>query len=131
MLDLLRASESGQVISIASKVGLTGHKYVTAYTAAKAGLIGFSGALSHELSDEDIRVVVLCPGPVDAPMRWIATPNMDPSFAIPAKTIAETILHLATQDRHATTTSEIVVEAIGYDAGSVSLERLLSSAHRR
>ncbi|MFQ5942876.1 MAG: SDR family oxidoreductase [Anaerolineales bacterium] len=121
MLDLLRASESGQVISIASKVGLTGHRYVTAYTAAKAGLIGFSRALSDELSHEGIRVIVLCPGPVDTPMRWEATPSMDPGLAIPADTVAETILFLVGLNSKVTV-NELVVEAVAYDDKAVLIE---------
>ena len=69
MLDLLRRSEAGLVVNVASKVGLTGHALVSAYTAAKAGVIGFSRALAHELGPERIRVIVICPGPVDTPMR--------------------------------------------------------------
>jgi NAD(P)-dependent dehydrogenase (short-subunit alcohol dehydrogenase family) len=121
MLDLLRASEKAYVVNIASKVGLTGHSMVTAYTAAKAGVIGFSRALAQELSTENIRVVAICPGPVDTPMRWEATPKMDPKLAIPAETVAETILFLVTLDGH-TATGEIVLEAIAYYESSVPLD---------
>ena len=48
MLDLLRASDGANIVNIASKAGLTGHGLVTAYTAAKAGLIGFGRARSLE-----------------------------------------------------------------------------------
>ena len=123
LLDLLRASGCAQVVNIASKVGLTGHEQVTAYTAAKAGLIGFGRALAQELSSEDIRVTTLCPGPVDTPMRWAATPHMDRSQAISAESVAETILFLATRDCHSAIGNEVVIEAIGYDEGAVSLER--------
>lgn len=123
MLDLLRASDGAQVVNVASKVGLTGHPLVTAYAAAKAGLIGFSRALAQELSSENIRVMVICPGPVDTPMRWEATPNMDPKLAISAETVAEIILHLVRLDSHAVISNEIVIEAIGYDESAVSLDR--------
>ncbi len=114
MLDLLRASDGAQVVNIASKVGLTGHKFVSAYTAAKAGLIGLSRALADELREDDIRVAVICPGPVDTPMRWAATPNMDPGLTISASTVAEAVLFLVTLDRQAVM-SEMVLEAITYD----------------
>jgi len=123
MLDLLRASGCALVVNIASKVGLTGHEQVTAYTAAKAGLIGFGRALAQELSADDIRVTTLCPGPVDTPMRWAATPNMDRSQAISAESVAETILFLATLDGGTSIGSEVVIEATGYDEGAVSLEK--------
>jgi NAD(P)-dependent dehydrogenase (short-subunit alcohol dehydrogenase family) len=122
MLDLLRASDGGQVVNIASKVGLTGYAQVTAYTAAKAGLIGFGRALAQELSTENIRVLTVCPGPVDTPMRWAATPKMDPGLAISAETVAETILFLVTLDSHVAVNSEIVIEAIAYDESAVPLD---------
>ena len=120
MLDLLRASEGGQVVNIASKVGLTGYRLVSAYTASKAGLIGFSRALAHELRDEGIRVLVICPGPVDTPMRWEATPKMDPKLAIAADTVADTILFLVTLDSQVAM-NEIVLEAITYDEQAVPI----------
>jgi NAD(P)-dependent dehydrogenase (short-subunit alcohol dehydrogenase family) len=120
MLDLLRASEGGQVVNIASKVGLTGYRLVSAYTASKAGLIGFSRALAQELRDEGIRVLVICPGPVDTPMRWEATPSMDPKMAIAADTVADTVHFLVTLDSH-TAMNEVVLEAIAYDEQAVPI----------
>ncbi len=122
MLDLLRASGGAQVVNIASKVGLTGHALVSAYAAAKAGFIGFSRSLAHELGQENIRVLTICPGPVDTPMRWAATPGMDPNQTISAETVAETILFLLKLDDQ-TTVDEIVIEALAYDESAVSLER--------
>lgn len=121
VLDLLRQSEAGLIVNIASKVGLTGHALVSAYTAAKAGVIGFSRALAQELSPENIRVVAVCPGPVDTPMRWNATPQIDPRFVISAGTVAETILFLAKLSD--ATTGEIVLETPYYDESLVTLDR--------
>lgn len=121
MLDLLRASQGAYVVNIASKVGLTGHAQVTAYTAAKAGLIGFSRALALELKPENIRVVVICPGPVDTPMRWAATPDLDPSMVISTETIAETILFAVTLGDRAALSTELVIEAVGYQESAVPL----------
>ncbi len=102
LLDLLRASDGALVVNIASKVGLTGHAMVTAYTAAKAGVIGFSRA--------------------DTPMRWEATPKLDPNLVISAETVAETILFLAKLNGHATM-GEIVLEAVAYDESAVPLDQ--------
>ncbi len=121
MLDLLRASESPWVINLASKVGLTGFAQVSAYTAAKSGLVGFGRALAQELGAENIRVITLCPGPVDTPMRWAATPDLDPNLTIPAETVAETILFLVSLDSRVTVRSELVMEALGYHESAVHL----------
>ncbi len=122
MLNLLRKAPGALIVNIASKVGLTGHANVTAYSAAKAGVIGFSRALAQELSAEQIRVVTICPGPVDTPMRWEATPDFPHYMVLPVETIAETILFFSRLDVHATT-GEIVIEAIGYDENTVSLRQ--------
>ena len=122
VLDLLSFSDSGLVVNIASKVGLTGHATVTAYSAAKAGVIGFIRALAQELDPENIRVVAICPGPVDTPMRWEATPQMDPKIALSAETVADTILFLAKLGGNVTTT-EIVLETLNYDESLVSLDQ--------
>lgn len=123
MLDLLRASDEACVVNIASKVGLTGHRQVTAYTAAKAGLIGFSRALAQELRPEKIRVVVICPGPVDTPMRWAATPHLDRSMVIPSEAVAETVLFAVTLGGAVNVSGELVIEAISYQESAVHLER--------
>jgi len=122
LLGLLGRSDSALVVNIASKVGLTGHATVTAYSAAKAGVIGFSRALAQELGPENIRVVAICPGPVDTPMRWEATPQMDPKLALSAETVADTILFLAKLDGDVTT-GEIVIETLNYDESLVSLDQ--------
>ena len=121
MLELLKASGNGLVVNIASKVGLGGHAMVSAYAAAKAGVIGLSRSLAQELNSMNIRVVTLCPGPVDTPMRWEATPQMDPRLVIAPETVAETILYLLKIDSR-TTAGEIVLEAVGYDESLIVLE---------
>jgi NAD(P)-dependent dehydrogenase (short-subunit alcohol dehydrogenase family) len=123
MLDLLRTSDGAHVINIASKVGLTGYAQVTAYVAAKAGLIGFGRALTQEFRSQNVRFTTICPGPVDTPMRWAATPNMDPELAVSAETVADTILFVATLDPHAAISSEIVIAALAYDESEVPLNR--------
>jgi NAD(P)-dependent dehydrogenase (short-subunit alcohol dehydrogenase family) len=122
LLGLLGRSDSALVVNIASKVGLTGHATVTAYSAAKAGVIGFSRALAQELGPENIRVVAICPGPVDTPMRWEATPQMDPKLALSAETVADTILFLAKLDGDVIT-GEIVIETLNYDESLVPIDQ--------
>jgi NAD(P)-dependent dehydrogenase (short-subunit alcohol dehydrogenase family) len=123
MLDLLRASGSAWVINISSKVGLTGHAQVSAYAAAKSGLVAFGRSLAQELGAQGVRVLTLCPGPVDTPMRWAATPDLDPDLTIPPDTIAQTILFLVSLNGHTTLGSEIVLEALGYRESAVPLAR--------
>jgi NAD(P)-dependent dehydrogenase (short-subunit alcohol dehydrogenase family) len=52
----------GRIINIASTAGLVGYSYVTAYCAAKHGVIGFTRALAMEVATKGITVNSICPG---------------------------------------------------------------------
>lgn len=108
LLPYLRKSENPSIVLVASKVALKPAS-VVAYSAAKAGLVGFARSLSLVLQNDAVRVVPLCPGPTDTPMRWAATPNMDPNLTISADTVAETVWYIVNLPR-GTTVGEIVVQ---------------------
>jgi len=86
---------SGHIINISSRVGIHGAPSVTAYTAAKAGVIGLSKALALELKGSNIKVNVVCPAPMDTPMRWEATPEFDRTKVISPESVAELVVLLA------------------------------------
>lgn len=52
----------GKIVNFSSKSGKTGSALMSAYSAAKAGIIGFTQALAFELAGDGIRVNCVCPG---------------------------------------------------------------------
>lgn len=87
-------AKKGSIVNVASVVGLKGVEYMSAYGAAKAGLINFSRATAIE-SAPHVRVNCIIPGAVDTPATKRAIPDAEIMNAtiktIPLKRIAKPI----------------------------------------
>ncbi|MER8695136.1 SDR family oxidoreductase [Mesorhizobium opportunistum] len=65
VLPIMRKAGNGRIVNMGSLAGKEGLPNLAAYSAASAGVIAFTKALSREVSDTEIRVNCVAPGPID------------------------------------------------------------------
>jgi NAD(P)-dependent dehydrogenase (short-subunit alcohol dehydrogenase family) len=78
VLPVMLAQRSGRVINISSVAAIRGGRLVrgaTAYSTAKAGVVGLTKALAIEVAEQGITVNCIVPGAQDTPGRSKDTPE--------------------------------------------------------
>jgi NAD(P)-dependent dehydrogenase (short-subunit alcohol dehydrogenase family) len=70
------AAGNGRIVNIASTAGLRGYKTMTAYCAAKHGVVGFTRALALETAKGGVTVNAVCPGYTDTELTDSAVANI-------------------------------------------------------
>jgi NAD(P)-dependent dehydrogenase (short-subunit alcohol dehydrogenase family) len=69
VVPVMKRAGRGSIVNFSSKSGKTGSALMTAYSAAKAAIIGFTQALAFELAPR-IRVNCVCPGITENTGVW-------------------------------------------------------------
>lgn len=64
---IMARQKCGRIINTASNYGVTGSALRTPYSAAKAGVIGFTKSLALEMAPYGVLVNAVAPGPTDTP----------------------------------------------------------------
>jgi 3-oxoacyl-[acyl-carrier protein] reductase len=105
-LRLMSRRDQGVIINLSSVAGLMGLENVPHYSAAKAGILGFTRAVAREVGSRKIRVNAICPGFIDTPMTQPMSDLMRKAvigrtplgrYAEPGE-VAQTALFLASDD---------------------------------
>ena len=68
VLPALQERGGGSIVNVASEAGRVGSQGSVPYSAAKAGVIGFTKALARESARYGIRCNAVAPGPIDTPL---------------------------------------------------------------
>lgn len=66
----------GRIVNVASTAGLRGYKTMTAYCAAKHGVVGYTRALAQETARHGVTVNAVCPGYTETALTEQAVANL-------------------------------------------------------
>jgi NAD(P)-dependent dehydrogenase (short-subunit alcohol dehydrogenase family) len=81
-LPTMQSRRSGRIINLASIAGRIGTPMLSAYCAAKHGVVGLTRALAEELRGDGITVNAICPGSVDTEMLQQGMPGGTPRMTV-------------------------------------------------
>ncbi len=73
--DMLAAG-FGRIVNIASTAGISGAPYLSAYSASKHAVVGFTRSLAEEYRHHNVTVNAVCPGYTDTEMMAQAVNNI-------------------------------------------------------
>lgn len=81
-LKIMEKQGSGKIISLASICGITGCAGAPHYSAAKAGIMGFTRAVAREAIVRGVNVNAIAPGYIDTPMTQAITDAVRKAIAM-------------------------------------------------
>ncbi|MBA3660617.1 MAG: SDR family oxidoreductase [Gammaproteobacteria bacterium] len=65
-LRIMKAQKSGVIINIASLSGIRAEKMTPVYGASKYAIVGLTQSVAKAVAADNIRVIAICPGPIDS-----------------------------------------------------------------
>ncbi len=96
--EILKSGKGGRIVNISSRAWKKGTAFRTPYSASKAGLVGFTRALSKELGGFGVTVNVVSPGPIEGRrveevMRLTAAANKVKPSEVKNRWLGSSFLH--------------------------------------
>lgn len=111
-LPAMKKAGWGRIVNVASVAGLTGGRYISAYTASKHAVMGLTRALAAEMAPHGVTVNAVCPGFVETPMTEQTVSNIVKQTGRPAEEARKILADLNPQGR--LLEAEEVAFAVGF-----------------
>ena len=89
----------GRVVNVASIAGKTGGPYISAYSASKHAVIGFTRSVAAEVATTGVTVNAVCPGYVDTPMTDRSVDRIVEKTGADPEAVRETMRRTSPQNR--------------------------------
>lgn len=117
----------GRIINIASVAGVTGDRYVSAYSASKHAVLGLTRSVAAEVVRHGITVNAICPGYVDTAMTDASIARIRAKTGRSNADALEAILATTPQHRliHPTEVAHMVLSLCHEEAGSINGETII------
>jgi NAD(P)-dependent dehydrogenase (short-subunit alcohol dehydrogenase family) len=119
-LTAMAANKSGVIVNLASTLSFAGAPGLSAYAAAKHGVLSLTVGAAVEYAASGVRVHAVCPGRVRSPIgdrlkalgrrRWSAAPSQDHRPGV--EDIARAILWLCSEDAQGLTGQCLVIDSL-------------------
>ena len=113
-----KQEEGGVIVNIASQLGSVSAAYVSAYTASKHAVRGFTSAVRQELLKTPIRLCTVMPTSIDTPLfehsaNYTGYGIKPAGPVFPPEKVAKTIVHLIDHPRAETYVGGISTRSFG------------------